>query len=158
MEKHLQEIQYIEDFLLGKLNDKEKAEFEQKLKTDAEFAKKVKQQALIMKRIRQIAIKKSIGRVHNSYLRRQRFSFRNIVKNPRNAFLTFLGIILIGYLVWEAEMQINNQEEEKVIEQIQKNNRDTVLKNNLDTILLTDTVPENVDEEIEGVIYVENPN
>ena len=112
MEQNLPEIQYIEDYLMGKLNEEEKAEFLEKMKKDPVFAKKVKQQYLIMQRIRQMAIKKSIAGIHKAYTKKQRFSFRNIIYNPKNAFLTFLGIILIAFIIWETD-QNNKPKENK---------------------------------------------
>ncbi len=119
MEQNLPEIQYIEDYLMGKLNEEEKAEFLKKMKDDPDFAKKVKQQYIIMQRIRQMAIKKSIAGIHKAYTNKQRFSFRNIIYNPKNAFLTFLGIILIAFIIWEAEQ--NNKPKENEPERIIQN-------------------------------------
>ncbi len=155
MEKNLLEIQYIEDYLLGKLGDKEKAEFERKVKTDEKFAKKVKQQALIMQRIKQIAIKKSIARVHNSYLKRERFSFHNVIKNPRYAFLTFLGVILIGYLVWEAETENRDTKQEHIeTEQVEQYAPvEEIQKNSTDTLKINDSISEKIKKEVERAIY-----
>ncbi len=156
MEKILHEIQYIEDYLLGKLDDAEKVKFEKRLKTDADFAKKVKHQALIMKRVRQIAIKKSISRAHNNYLRKQRFSFCNIVKNPKNAFLTFLGILLIGFLVWEAETENRSKRQNPMEETEQVESVEEIQKNSTDTLKINDSISKDTKEETDSIIFYKN--
>lgn len=158
MDKHLLEIKYIEDYLLGKLDDQEKTAFEKRLKTDANFAQKVKKQALLMKRIEQIGLKKSISKAHNNYLRKQRFAFRNIVKNPQNAFLTLLGILLIAYLVWEAELQNQNKSPNKIEEVEQFAPVDELQKNNNDTLNLNDSISSKIDGKTKEQNYPEDEN
>ncbi len=101
MKPELEEIKYIENYLLDRLNKEEKAVFERKIENDPEFARLVKMQKVVMRRVQQIALKQSVNNAHRSFIRRQRFSFKNSVfKYSVNSILTIIGIVLIGYAIW----------------------------------------------------------
>ncbi|MFT6948524.1 MAG: hypothetical protein ACJARP_002958 [Vicingaceae bacterium] len=60
MRKELQEIEIIENYLMGKMNAAEKAEFEKQLETDANLAESVELQKILMSGLERIGLKKDL--------------------------------------------------------------------------------------------------
>jgi hypothetical protein len=101
MNQELEEIKNIEDYLLERLNEKEKAAFKEKMLKEPDFARRVETQRVVVKRIQQIALKQSIKKVHRSFLIKRKFSFKNnVFRYTFNIVLTIIAIALVAYAIW----------------------------------------------------------
>ncbi|MFN8257343.1 MAG: hypothetical protein U0W24_16735 [Bacteroidales bacterium] len=113
MRPELEEIQYIEEYLLNKLSKEEKEAFEQRLKTDAVFAQKVKVQRVLIQRIGHLSAKHTVAQAHRNYLKKQSFPYnlRNSGKFYRSIF-GFSIIVIIAYLVIISEENLFNSDKD----------------------------------------------
>ena len=101
MKPELEEIKYIEDYLLNKLSNEEKLAFEKKIKNETEFTRRVEIQRVVMRRVQQMALKQSVNKAHKNFILKQKFSFKNSVfKYTVNIILTIIGVSLIAYAIW----------------------------------------------------------
>ncbi|RLD72939.1 MAG: hypothetical protein DRJ10_18360 [Bacteroidetes bacterium] len=136
MKPELEEIKYIENYLLDRLSQDEKAVFESKLINDPEFARLVKMQRVVMMRVQQIALKQSVTSAYKGYLRRQKFSFKNSVfKYSVNSLLTIIGVLLIAYAVWVSNMDTTDNIKKSDITLVQAPLHGVDVPFNIDTLL-----------------------
>jgi anti-sigma-K factor RskA len=109
MRPELEEIKYIEDYLLGNLTDEQKKEFEERLKTDAEFASSVALQKIVTKRVNRLGIKHSVALAHRKHTQRETFLFRRRPnKNFFKSFFTLILILVVGYLIFMSDSKKDN--------------------------------------------------
>jgi len=111
MRPELEEIQYIEDYLLNKLSKEKKAELELRMQTDHEFAQKVEAQRILIQRVRHLSSKRSVAIAHRSYMNKQHFPFK--LRGTKSFFMSIFSLsllVIIGYLVWESD-EINSETE-----------------------------------------------
>ena len=67
MRKELEEIQKIEAFLMGRMDEGEMKEIDEKMESDAQLARQVQFQSLLMKRIKVHGLKKEIQAAHDRF-------------------------------------------------------------------------------------------
>jgi hypothetical protein len=67
MRPELNEIEYIEKYLLGKLDKAEKLEFDKALLSDVDFKEKVELQKSLIEGVKNIAIKKAISKAYKKF-------------------------------------------------------------------------------------------
>ncbi len=109
MRPELEEIKYIEDYLIGNLDEQQKKEFDERLKTDPEFASSVMLQKIVTKRVNRLGIKHSVAMAHRKHTQRNTFLFkRRPNKNFFRSFFTLILILLIGYLIISTESENDN--------------------------------------------------
>ena len=101
MKPELEEIKYIEDYLLERLSNEEKSAFQEKMQNEPDFARRVETQRVVVRRIQQIALKQSVKKVHQSFLIKRKFSFKNnVFRHTFNIVLTIIAIALVAYAIW----------------------------------------------------------
>jgi len=101
MKPELEEIKYIEDYLLERLSEKEKTAFKEKMQKEPDFTRRVEAQRIVVRRIQQIALKQSVKKVHRSFLIKRKFSFKNnVFRHTFNIVLTIIAIALVTYVIW----------------------------------------------------------
>lgn len=100
MRPELEEIKYIEDYLLGNLSNEQKKEFEERFKKDPEFANSVNLQKIVTNRVTRLGIKHSVALAHRKHTHRNTFLYkRRPNKNFFKSFFTLVMILIVGYLV-----------------------------------------------------------
>jgi hypothetical protein len=67
MRPELNEIEYIEKYLLGKLDKAEKLEFDKALLSDTDFKEKVELQKSLIEGVKKIVIKKAITKAYKKF-------------------------------------------------------------------------------------------
>lgn len=140
MRPELEEIKYIEDYLLGNLTNEQKKEFEERVKNDPEFASSVNLQRIVTKRVTRLGIKHSVAIAHRKHTQRNTFLYkRRPNKNFFRSFFTLILILIVGYLV-----VTSNSEKENVpaTDSIEAKSKDTAVTDvKKDTSELLNNVP-----------------
>lgn len=98
MRDALNEIETIENYLLGKLSLEEELAIERKIEVDTDFARKVKEQEIIVSRIKTIDLKEQIRAAHELHVNTGNSSWLS-QKGWTYLSLTF-SIALISFSFW----------------------------------------------------------
>ena len=92
MRPELEKIKYIEDYLLGNLNNQEKADFEKQMEQDPGFAAEVEHTRLILSRVKSISYRKEIQAAHRRHLSKSQFF-------PRNSWFIGGSLVVVVVLI-----------------------------------------------------------
>jgi hypothetical protein len=91
------------------LNEQQKKEFDERLKTDPEFASSVMLQKIVTKRVNRLGIKHSVAIAHRKHTQRNTLLFkRRPNKNFFKSFFTLILILFVGYLVVTSDSEEEN--------------------------------------------------
>lgn len=111
MRPELEEIKYIEDYLLNKLSPEQKGEFEKRVKSDPEFAQKVKLQKVLLKRVNRLSLKHTVAQAHRKHTQRNTFMFKRN-KNFFKSFISLILVLVVAYLIYLSDQEVNEQKNE----------------------------------------------
>lgn len=148
MRNELTYIQLIEKYLLNKLSDKEKQEFEAKLKTDNQLKQDVEKQKLVMEGAKRMGLKASAQKGFKKF---------KTMKNLKYIATTIavIGAATMLYFAMSSKEVKTNSPEELLLEQgfVIDNAKDTVIETENGMVLV---IPENafVDENGNAVTNV----
>ena len=97
MRKELQEIEIIENYLMGKMNAAEKAEFKKQLETDANLAESVELQKILMSGLERIGLKKDLQIAkRNLFLRKVWTWFGVVLMLSAIGFLGYTNFVTLS--------------------------------------------------------------